>query len=172
MNRRKEGGIYESLAADYLQRQGYKIVARNYHNRYGELDLIAVGHKAEVDEQDLQAEEESFGKWKCSTKETISAGDKSPVKTLKGKVREIRKGYYELPPDCFLLICEVKYKRTLEFGDPEEAVTRRKIRHICRTTMGFYIENGLAEDFPCRFDVISFGDRGIRHIKDAFPFTV
>lgn len=31
----------ENLAADYLQRAGLKLVARNYRCRYGEIDLIA-----------------------------------------------------------------------------------------------------------------------------------
>ncbi len=31
----------EELAAAYLADQGYTLVARNYHSRYGEIDLIA-----------------------------------------------------------------------------------------------------------------------------------
>lgn len=41
-NKRKTGSGYEALAADYLLRQGYKILERNFHaGKYGELDLIA-----------------------------------------------------------------------------------------------------------------------------------
>lgn len=149
MNRRKEGGIYESLAADYLEQQGYQVLARNYHNRFGELDLIAIGHKEE-----------------------LGAASDSEIPRLRGRARKTGKGSFLFPPDCFLLVCEVKYKRTVEYGDPLEAVTPWKIRHICRTTMGFYMEHALSEDFPCRFDVISFGDTGQMHIKDAFPFTL
>jgi len=32
----------ERLAAKYLRRQGYKILARQYTSRYGEIDLIAL----------------------------------------------------------------------------------------------------------------------------------
>ena len=31
----------EELAADYLQRQGYRIIARNYRTRQAEIDIIA-----------------------------------------------------------------------------------------------------------------------------------
>lgn len=31
----------EQAAADFLERQGYTILARNYHTRWGEIDLIA-----------------------------------------------------------------------------------------------------------------------------------
>jgi len=31
----------EKLAADYLMKHGWKILARNFHSRYGEIDIIA-----------------------------------------------------------------------------------------------------------------------------------
>ncbi|RMF24949.1 MAG: YraN family protein, partial [Deltaproteobacteria bacterium] len=40
--RRNRGDRGEEAAARYLQRLGYKIVARNYSCRYGEVDLIAL----------------------------------------------------------------------------------------------------------------------------------
>ncbi len=35
------GKIAEDFTSDYLVKHGYKIVARNYHSRYGEIDIIA-----------------------------------------------------------------------------------------------------------------------------------
>ena len=38
MNERGKKG--EFLAARYLEEKGYTVIARNYHSRYGEIDLI------------------------------------------------------------------------------------------------------------------------------------
>lgn len=40
-NRRKIGSIYEQIAAQALEDQGYVIVERNYRCTFGEVDLIA-----------------------------------------------------------------------------------------------------------------------------------
>lgn len=40
-NKRKIGTKYEEIAAGYLEEHGYKILERNYHNKYGELDILA-----------------------------------------------------------------------------------------------------------------------------------
>ncbi len=37
----KTGVDGENFACDYLLRQGYEIIERNYHSRYGEIDIIA-----------------------------------------------------------------------------------------------------------------------------------
>ena len=38
---KKTGLAAESAAARYLEKNGYKIAARNYSSRYGEIDIIA-----------------------------------------------------------------------------------------------------------------------------------
>ncbi len=134
LNKRKTGTFYENAAAEYLEERGYRILERNYQNRYGELDLIAI----EVPE----------GAEALSTEEI----------------------FWRFEPR--LSICEVKYRRTGECGDPAEAVTKNKMRHICRVTIGFYLDHHLMDDHPCRFDVITVqGDGRIRHIQDAFSFV-
>lgn len=42
MNRRELGLQGEEMAARYLKKRGYQILARNYYTRYGELDIICV----------------------------------------------------------------------------------------------------------------------------------
>lgn len=41
MNKRTTGTEYETLAAKYLEQQGYKIIEKNFRCRQGEIDLIA-----------------------------------------------------------------------------------------------------------------------------------
>lgn len=41
MNKRSVGSIYEQLAAEQLINMGYRVLIRNYRNRYGEIDIIA-----------------------------------------------------------------------------------------------------------------------------------
>ena len=41
MNKNKRKGLrYESIARDYLQKQGLIFLAQNFHSRFGEIDLI------------------------------------------------------------------------------------------------------------------------------------
>jgi putative endonuclease len=46
--RRALGALGERLAAEHLERSGYRIVERNYRTRYGELDIVAAGDRCLV----------------------------------------------------------------------------------------------------------------------------
>ncbi len=49
MNRRQRTGeIGENLACKYVKGMGYKLVDRNFRNRYGELDLVYFDHDSLV----------------------------------------------------------------------------------------------------------------------------
>jgi len=37
----KSGPFGEEYAAEYLKKNGFRILARNYHSRFGEIDIIA-----------------------------------------------------------------------------------------------------------------------------------
>ena len=41
-NKRKIGADYEKRAGEYLESQGYEIVAYNFYSRTGEIDIIAM----------------------------------------------------------------------------------------------------------------------------------
>ncbi len=41
MNRRQTGARYEAMAAEVLEKAGYRIISRNFRCRSGEIDLIA-----------------------------------------------------------------------------------------------------------------------------------
>ncbi len=42
---RISGAWGEALAAEYLRKKRYKLIAANYHCRFGEIDLIVQNHK-------------------------------------------------------------------------------------------------------------------------------
>ena len=66
-----------------------------------------------------------------------------------------------------LVFVEVKKRRSNEFGLPEEAITRAKIRHMVRTAL-LYIKLKNWRDKMVRFDVITIDADGLRHYPDAF----
>ncbi len=39
--RKKLGNRGEKIAANFLRKQGYRIIEKNYHNRLGEIDIVA-----------------------------------------------------------------------------------------------------------------------------------
>jgi len=41
-SKNQSGNIAESLAADYLAKQNVKIIKRNFHSRFGEIDLVGL----------------------------------------------------------------------------------------------------------------------------------
>lgn len=40
INKRQTGTEYECLAVNYLEKQGIRVVERNFRNRFGEIDII------------------------------------------------------------------------------------------------------------------------------------
>jgi putative endonuclease len=71
-----------------------------------------------------------------------------------------------------LVLCEVKTRRTIAKGSPEDAVTPTKQRRITRLAQA-YIQNAGIEPVGVRFDVISIlvlaEDRALlRHHRAAF----
>jgi putative endonuclease len=78
--------------------------------------------------------------------------------------------------DKLLVFVEVKTRRSLVFGMPQEAVNQKKIRYIRRVASWYLTQNMrisyLYADFDIRFDVIEIrfiGDvHEINHIENAF----
>ncbi|MCP2605140.1 YraN family protein [Candidatus Aminicenantes bacterium AH-873-B07] len=70
-----------------------------------------------------------------------------------------------------LIFIEVKTRKGLEFGYPQESVTLRKQKQLKKIAQGYIIKKGL-DNINCRFDVIailfSSGKPSILHIKNAF----
>jgi putative endonuclease len=105
----------EKLAADFLRKAGYKIVACNWRYRHKEVDILAYDNE-------------------------------------------------------FLVVVEVKLRSTDYFGEPSEAVTRKKQRFLIEAAEA-YLET-IPDEPEVRFDIISIiaGNNGYKfdHLTDAF----
>lgn len=116
MNTRRRGTDGESIAVDYLEKKGYRILQRNYRFHRGEIDIVA-------------RDEDQF------------------------------------------VFVEVKSRRSDSYGEPEDAITTRKHKQLCKIAQGYMLRNNI-EEKDCRFDVISIKYTGevpvILHLIDAF----
>jgi len=70
-----------------------------------------------------------------------------------------------------LIFVEVKLRRSIAFGEPEEAVTPKKQELLRRTAEGYMIERNIGEA-NCRFDVVAIvmrdGTAECKVLKDCF----
>lgn len=88
--------------------------------------------------------------------------------------RNWRSGHKELDivarDEVQLIIVEVKTRTSLEYGNPEDAVTERKIRRIVCAADAYVRKNCI--DLPVRFDIITViepdGRAKIEHIEEAY----
>ncbi len=71
-----------------------------------------------------------------------------------------------------LVFVEVKTRKTLEYGEPEYAITKKKILQI-KKMAELYLYDKEIEEADCRFDVIAIilgseGNPQITHYENAF----
>jgi putative endonuclease len=113
-------------------------------------------------------------------KELGKRGERLAVDYLKKKGYRIvetnyrtRKGEIDIVcehRDCVVFV-EVKTRRSLAFGEPEEAVNSRKRKRMLLTATRYLTEKYRPDKVDCRFDVITIledGKRTLKHIEDAF----
>jgi putative endonuclease len=70
-----------------------------------------------------------------------------------------------------VVFVEVKTRRSLSFGSPEEAVDKRKRSKMLDTAARYLIERFKTDKVDCRFDVVTILEgraTRIAHIEDAF----
>ena len=96
VNNRKIGYLAENLAVVALKKKGFQILENNFHNRFGEIDIIA--------------------------------RDKN-----------------------ILVFVEVKAKKGLDFGTPEEMINQQKLKRI-QNMAAIYMKG---ETLPCRIDIVA-----------------
>lgn len=72
--------------------------------------------------------------------------------------------------EAYYVFIEVKYRSTVKYGVPQEAVGTAKQRRICKAAQYYLYCHGLGEFTPVRFDVASVLENKITYYKNAFEF--
>lgn len=102
-------------------------------------------------------------------------GEKTAIRFLEQKGYRIidtnwRKGRYELDIVAEygneLIVVEVKARSVNSLLSPEDAVDKKKIRHIVAAADRYVKSHSL--DLPVRFDIISIKGTDIEHLEEAF----
>ncbi len=70
-----------------------------------------------------------------------------------------------------ILFIEVKFRKSIHFGEPFEFVTPQKQHKIIQTAQLYLQKNNKLADHDCRFDVISIHNDKLTWLKNAFELT-
>jgi putative endonuclease len=100
-NNKSFGNEGEDIAADYLKKEGYEIIERNYRFHKGEIDIVAKDNETN-----------------------------------------------------YLVFVEVKSRKSLEYGEPEYAITSSKSKQLKRMA-NYYLLDNHVKNTDCRLDVIT-----------------
>lgn len=68
----------------------------------------------------------------------------------------------------YLVFIEVKYRSSLKYGDPAQAVNIKKQRTIYKVAQFYILKNNISQSTPVRFDVVTIVGNEINIIKNAF----
>ena len=145
MNTRFAGDIGEKIAADYLEKEGYKILESNAKYCDCEVDLIC----------------------ECYTDENGNLIKRNAKNKFVEKVHKLLKIQPLKKGERTIVFVEVKTRCGKEFGSAEEAVTAYKAgRYV--TAAKSYLAQKRISGTNVRFDIVAIDDEGIRHIENAF----
>ncbi len=110
---------------------------------------------------------------KGSEKEALAAAylEARGVKILEHNFRS-RRGEVDLVgrDEGYLIFVEVKYRKDLTKGSPEEAVGIAKQRKICEVSDYYRLLHGIPASVPVRYDVVAMLGREIVWYRNAFPY--
>lgn len=109
MNNRQIGDLGEQTAINFLKKQNYKILARNYRCRYGEIDIIAVQGKTIAFIEVKTRSSIKFGKG-C---ETVNYRKQQKIKkTALFYLNTERPGSYDLRFDVIDILMKIEGEKT------------------------------------------------------------
>lgn len=71
----------------------------------------------------------------------------------------------------YFVFIEVKYRNSIRYGAPQEAVNYAKQRRISKAAQYYLYSHNLDECTPVRFDVAAVLENKITYYKNAFEFV-
>lgn len=74
--------------------------------------------------------------------------------------------------EAYYVFIEVKYRSTVKYGAPQEAVGTAKQKRICKAAQYYLYSHNLSEFTPVRFDVAGILENKITYLKNAFDFCI
>ena len=101
MDKKQIGNLGETAVCDVLITKGYKISCRNFHSRYGEIDVIAENEKTLI-----------FIEVKTRAKGSLIRGRESVTKSKQQKIILAAQGYLALFPsgkEIRFDVCELEH---------------------------------------------------------------
>lgn len=72
----------------------------------------------------------------------------------------------------YICFVEVKYRKSLRSGLPEEAVNLRKMKKICKASQYYLYSHKEYMNHQIRYDVIAIENDEIRFYDNAFPYCL
>ena len=111
------GKLGEEYAAEILIKKGYKIIARNYHSRFGEIDIIAENNNYIVFVE-VKTREKNYS---VSPLEAVTAGKQNKI--IKTALLCLQKNETSLQPrfDVIGIITEAKNFKVISVEHIENA---------------------------------------------------
>lgn len=70
----------------------------------------------------------------------------------------------------YYVFIEVKYRNTVRYGLPQEAVDKRKQQRISKAAFYYLYSHGMDDTIPVRFDVAAIQKEQIMYVKNAFDY--
>lgn len=150
-----ELGCYgEAVAAEYLCRSGYQVIARNVKNKRGEIDIIVVQRANTTQEG--------------ATAQLVRTDESRTAKFVANEAWQAPIG-----KEPILAAVEVKTRRSLTYGFPREAVNHTKQMHIRQTLLWYLAAHPQWSGYRIRFDVIEVyvavgGKATVKHWPGCF----
>ena len=143
MNNVKTWVSGEEQAKNYLLEDGFIVLAQNYKNELGEIDIIAI---------------DPIKRQETKLKERLDNNEINE-KVYKRFLAQLENT---------LVFVEVKTRETNFLGDALYAVDMNKQRKISQTANAFLKLNKKYKGYPARYDVIGITKGKSTHVENAF----